>query len=43
VHSDAAQSLGKVAVDVKELQVDLLTLVGIEFGCAKGVAALFIR
>lgn len=27
LHCDAAQSLGKVAVDVKELGVDLLTIV----------------
>jgi len=27
VHADAAQSIGKVAVDVKELGVDMLTIV----------------
>lgn len=41
-HSDAAQSIGKVPVNVRELGVDMLTVVGHKFGAPKGVAALYI-
>jgi cysteine desulfurase len=43
VHVDAAQSVGKVAVNVEELGADLLSIAGHKLYAPKGVGVLYIR
>lgn len=42
-HTDAAQSVGKVRVQVKDLGVDFLTVAGHKFYAPKGIGALYIK
>ncbi len=43
LHTDVAQSLGKIPVDVKELAIDLLSIAGHKLYAPKGIGALYIR
>ena len=43
MHSDCAQSVGKIPVRVQELGVDLLSIAGHKLYAPKGIGALYIR
>ncbi len=43
IHTDAAQAVGKMAVDMEALGVDLLTIAGHKLYAPKGIGALVVR
>ncbi len=42
-HTDAVQAVGNIAIDVKEMNIDMLSLSAHKFHGPKGIGALYIR
>ena len=42
-HTDAVQAIGSVKIDVKAMQIDMLSMSGHKFHAPKGIGVLYIR
>lgn len=43
LHTDAVQAYGHIPIDIKELDVDMLSVSGHKIGCPKGIGFLYIK
>lgn len=42
-HSDAAQAIGKIEIDVKKMHIDFLSFTGHKSFAPKGTGGLYVR
>ena len=42
-HTDAVQAVGKIAIDIKSTEIDMLSLSGHKLHAPKGIGALYVR
>ena len=42
-HTDAVQAIGNIKIDVKEMNIDLLSMSGHKFYAPKGIGALYVK
>jgi cysteine desulfurase len=42
-HTDAVQAVGKIAIDIKNTEIDMLSLSGHKLHAPKGIGALYVR
>lgn len=42
-HTDAVQAIGKIEVDIQDLDVDMLSIAGHKFHASKGIGALYVK
>lgn len=43
LHTDAVQSYGHIPIDVKDLDIDMMSVSGHKIGCPKGIGFLYIK